>query len=40
MKENTAIRGIILSTVVVAFGLVMIGLYMYIDSIIQGFFIS
>jgi hypothetical protein len=40
MKENTAIRGIILSTVAVAFGLAVIGLYMYMDSLIQGFFIS
>ena len=40
MKENTAIRGIILSTIVVAFGLAILGLYMYIDAVIQGFFIS
>jgi len=39
MKDD-AIRIIILVTILVALGITGIGLYMYIDELIKGFFIS
>ena len=40
MKDNASIRWIILLTIVMALGIAGLGLYMYIDEAIKGFFIS
>ena len=40
MKDSESIRWIILLTIVIALGIGGLALYMYIDEVIKGFFIS